>query len=710
MSSAYPPAITAVTVSPRPDHSSAGVLPPQKAITYRDLIEHHLDGLRTRLRAEAAGGEEADPAGDDGGETVEKQVQNHLTALKAWMSWKGLSQGSTVGGEFAGNFGGELERHRAYLKVKLHNRRGKAVKGLAESTIKNRLSILGQWRASWKEMAASADGALKGRRSILEALKYLVERSGKTPWGFARAVGVPAKTFRLWYLGEINPSGREETVEAFRAMERYGGLKDGELTSLIKPTFGVHQLTGAELPRSKFALRQQRATSEKYTLSQFPPRLQAEFDGWFDLMTAPLEPDDFRRNGCWFVDPEIHECSTAVRYKLSLASFFGYLCLPVEGRRFPVPKRKKGGAIKAEEAEVEYTVVCGEGFNQDCLTLALMGDVALVRRYLEFMRKRAGGSYNQDTTHFLDTCCALLRKETGYVRQHPEYGERLPSPVANRRWNKWCDSAHARFRKLIQELKKNGHVTQTRDVEEPIDFILRDAHPVRYLYKLADSVEENLPPESAAKYQRAMAYRDMFLVRFLTANPLRIKHFAQMTWRTDNTGNLYRREDGSWWLRFPKEVFKNRRSLKKKYEAMLPPSLWTYVGTYLVKYRPLLLGALNCDYVFRPGPRGGSFKHKTGDSEPMLASSLSKILRNYARKLLNCMGFGPHAYRHIVATDYLKNNPDGLRIAASILHDRPETILKYYGHAQHSDYFRHWIDYHEAQLAAYRAGITEVAA
>jgi integrase len=263
-------------------------------------------------------------------------------------------------------------------------------------------------------------------------------------------------------------------------------------------------------------------------------------------------------------------------------------------------------------------------------------------------------------------------------------------------------------------LRENGLIGQTRDVEEPIDFILKDPHPLRHLYRLADLMEESLPPESAAKYQRAMNYRDMFLVRFLTANPLRIKHFSEMTWRADGTGNLYRREDGTWWLRFPKSAFKNRKRLKKerhvrRYEAMLPPSLRPYVETYLSKYRPLLLGADSCDYVFRPGPRGGPHRHKTGGDKPVRPDSLAKTLHRYARSLLHCMGFGPHAYRHIIATDYLKNDPHGLMTAARILHDSPEAILKYYGHVQHGDYFRHWIDYHEAQLVTYRAGSTEVA-
>jgi hypothetical protein len=41
-------------------------------------------------------------------------------------------------------------------------------------------------------------------------------------------------------------------------------------------------------------------------------------------------------------------------------------------------------------------------------------------------------------------------------------------------------------------------------------------------------------------------------------------------------------------------------------------------------------------------------------------------------------------------------------VAASILHDTPEMVLKHYGHLQHADFFKHWIRYHETQFEAAR--------
>jgi len=41
---------------------------------------------------------------------------------------------------------------------------------------------------------------------------------------------------------------------------------------------------------------------------------------------------------------------------------------------------------------------------------------------------------------------------------------------------------------------------------------------------------------------------------------------------------------------------------------------------------------------------------------------------------------GGHAYRHIIATDWLRNHPDSYMIVANILHDNIETVIREYAH------------------------------
>lgn len=678
----------ASTPIPAQPGAAEGAVPEIK-VTYRQLSAYHLAKL------------------------MPGSVRNSETALNGWLSHKGLTLESVIGAEFGDHFKGELDSHLRYLEEKPHRRKRGVVKGLKEGSLRNRASFLNGWRRSWLSLVAEEREKAKGDKipgEIREALRHLVRRWGMKPHTFAVTAGVEPKLFRRWHKGELNPSPHPKTTEALKKIEGYCGLEEGTLTSLVK----ARQVSAGpdDRPRTAFARRLMTASYERYKLRDFPPRLKAEWDELYALMTPTLEPDGpLQRNNQWFVDPETGDCPTAGKTMNTLSGLFGYLTLPVEGRSFLIPEKKRDKKKKkekgGEEPPPKYTVVKGEGFSQDSLTLALVTDVPLVKRYLEFVKRRAGGVYNTETEQIINLCCMLLREGTGFVRQHADYGARLQRPVAVEEWDATCEDAHKRLRSQLRSLKKKGQIVQSRDVDEPIDFILNDPHPLRYLYKLADLMEADLPAPSAKGVERAVAYRDMFLVRFLTANPLRISHFSEMTWLADNTGNLYQERDGSWWLRFPKDAFKNRTALKKdrftkNYRAPLPRSLYGYVQAYLSTYRPLLVGAEECDYVFRPHQRGGVAKHKSGTTKPMLVSSLSTVLHKKARLYLRCAGFGAHAYRHIIATDYLLNHPSGIMVAASILHDTPEMVLKHYGHLQKSDFFRYWVAYHEKQLEAAR--------
>jgi hypothetical protein len=78
--------------------------------------------------------------------------------------------------------------------------------------------------------------------------------------------------------------------------------------------------------------------------------------------------------------------------------------------------------------------------------------------------------------------------------------------------------------------------------------------------------------------------------------------------------------------------------------------------------------------------------------------------------LPNCPGFFPHAFRHIIATDYIKNHPNGFAIAARILHDREETVRTEYAHVKVAYHFPFWTDYHEDRLRAWHGDVVLMSA
>lgn len=117
-------------------------------------------------------------------------------------------------------------------------------------------------------------------------------------------------------------------------------------------------------------------------------------------------------------------------------------------------------------------------------------------------------------------------------------------------------------------------------------------------------------------------------------------------------------------------------------------------------HRPHLAGASVSDWVFLPA-------HVRGRSDSELGSykiptlTLARIVREWTQFYLpGCPGFGPHAFRHIVATEYIKNHKEGFEVAAKILHILQETARKYYSHVKSADYIAEWNDYFESVWAA----------
>lgn len=187
---------------------------------------------------------------------------------------------------------------------------------------------------------------------------------------------------------------------------------------------------------------------------------------------------------------------------------------------------------------------------------------------------------------------------------------------------------------------------------------------------------DDLLPESAPKLLRATQYRDLLLFAMLCANPLRIRMFSIMEFDK----HLVRMGDGSWRLRFNSGAFKNRRSLKSHYEVKVAKELWPIIERYRKEFHPILAGATGSLHVFIRSGRGG-FKDKQGSplSTDGLGYLINKLTSIYSP---NGVGFNPHAFRHIVATDIIKQDPRiGFFLAARALHDKLETVEDEYIHS-----------------------------
>jgi integrase len=174
--------------------------------------------------------------------------------------------------------------------------------------------------------------------------------------------------------------------------------------------------------------------------------------------------------------------------------------------------------------------------------------------------------------------------------------------------------------------------------------------------------------------------RDALLIAMLLANPMRSRQFSTMRWRPGGGGNLYRTDDGGWRLRYEARHRKNGR---KAYDAPLPAWLGDRIDAYLEEYRPrLLAGRVDGGWVF-PSTRGGGVWAGLG-------RHVEKLTR---RHLPNCPGFGPHAFRHLVATSWLRRHPNDYLTVAELLDDTLQVVIQNYAHLRKDDSFGRYEQY-----------------
>jgi integrase len=432
--------------------------------------------------------------------------------------------------------------------------------------------------------------------------------------------------------------------------------------------------------------------------------LEEELGRLIPYKILKILPDGEKRSerGQWTrsADGKIH---TARMVKKSLRSFMGYCALPQES---PDPYLK-GAGIKLKD-----------------LSFALLADKSLIEGYLEFKRLRSGlrvrsldevkaasllphqisknglwefydvgGKYNRGAMTFLAYISCLLHSDTGYLYQHAEYAEKLHARMTEAGWEQQCEAARCRavtIQKTLSKMKRehdadfeeedeseDGSPDQNtdqeygfgRDPKEAIQWILDLPRPLRALQEMLKAIIEDLIPEGISRQERARQYRDIVLVSLLSANPLRITMFSLMKFDK----NLIRESDGSWWLKFNKRAFKNRKSLKTGYHVRVATELWPMLDLYKEEFHPVLVGSTGSKYVF-----GG-----------LRADSLSKIVyRLMGMYSPEGIGFGPHAFRHIIATDIIKEDRRYGYILASIaLHDKYETVKEEYVHLKTSELF-----------------------
>jgi integrase len=187
--------------------------------------------------------------------------------------------------------------------------------------------------------------------------------------------------------------------------------------------------------------------------------------------------------------------------------------------------------------------------------------------------------------------------------------------------------------------------------------------------------------------QEAVARRNEILLGILISNPLRSKNLITLTFKPDNTGDVFRSETGQWRIRIPASRMKNRKRLKKKlYNVPIAAWLYPLIEDYINIFRPTLGIDRKSDSFFLSN-KGSRF------------DALNKMIFTITRTMIpGCSGFGPHALRHLVATDWLTKHPNDFGTVSELLNDTIEVIMNNYVHLRQDVAFLRYEEYVQVML------------
>lgn len=480
-----------------------------------------------------------------------------------------------------------------------------------ETTINDRISTAWALKESYQLL-------LKIRtdpESFGKLLERLIENSGMSIRRVAQRSDVNHNTVSKW-SGE-NAIPQPSSLGKIHALEAVLKVPRGALSSKFPDSYWIIKGTGTSFD-NLWNEHNSLVSRSIYRSREFRPSVKEEWDDLVISYTDPKWTDrtGLKKNSMWRIRWNTQECPTEIKNREQVLGYQGFLALKTDN---PDPWLR------------------GLGINEESFTLGMLGIYEYVEAYLKFLKERTLKKlHSRNGQSFIKFGITLLRPETGYIWQHPYFGEKLPNPVSAEEWHEWCVGNRERMDELEKSIfgtGKKGQDSKKKNVpklsarsRDPFanirDYIETRDRPITVLWELSAKMDELEP---LARHQGsgnlATHYRDKFLIDLMPSNPLRCENHAMMTYlpadwvkfaqaceeyeRTDGecfiyvendpASNLYQKPDGTWHLRYNPEDFKNEEgaaggeNLEAPYDVPLPEDISPVVREYIFRQRLVLL-------------------------------------------------------------------------------------------------------------------------
>lgn len=582
---------------------------------------------------------------------------NLVSALNRFLEERSLNDESAIGSILRTSFFKYRNAHICTLQEQ----------GKSNAYIANRKSYLGKWRSLVLEIDRISAAQTGAASPFVAALRELLS-GGFSQRGVAAQAGISLSTLKRWLSG-AKPN--ERARPALVRLERFFGVVPGELISLtgldVRQQNSLVAIQAVQIP---YRQRLRAAAKDVYALKGVGDELRSQWAALLQYKTARTVFSKARqKNGRWTTTREAIERRTAINWY----AFLGDSYVPTAAVRWPNVSQYLGWLKLPVPSG-------GRGYDDDKVqTLAHLVDCAALGEYIDWRIARAGEKVHAGIIGLLQFVKSLCHPKTGFFNQTPDLGRSIS--LDRSEWEVVCLSAHDFASANIASLLPQQEAS--RNSFEPLACILELANP---LDAVADALQRmNAARPSTGGKSEAIWARDRLLLKILSSNPLRAKNLKFLTVSRDNKTPsfggqgaccLYHSQCG-WRIRVDRKFFKNASGAAKDsdYDMPVEPSVWSDIESYLRDYRPLLASPDN-PYLFTSGTEG---------AEGVMYGLNRRVEALTKQYFWRCPGFGPHGFRHILATAILKKSPNDWTTAALVLHDRVETVQKHYAHLRSQD-------------------------
>jgi hypothetical protein len=627
--------------------------------------------------------------------------------------------------------------------------------GYEEQTIYDRTGFIRGLQQNWLALLKT-DGLPEG---FGDAVNFLCAENKTTIGITSRRCNLPEGKLRLWVLEKNQPA--YSSLKYITVLEEHFKLQSGALKSRLPNIMHGMGRQLAKSNRTPWRAHQGAVQKKRYLLTKLidyvPKQIEAE---WLDLLKFYTDGPWVIARGLkrseessgWRTHKITNRNRSAEKYYEYILYFAGYLSLPTEPENLALrgvkfdPENEDHVGVRGHDPHL-----VGKGVDPESFSLAFFTVTGWVYDYIVFKKERTFNQvYNEYVNGFLRFAAQLSRPGVGYLWQLPQFSSKLPPSdtayikllrksdeeavrIAKRErrketddereeriiqvWHQYCEAAYKRiidFRNSIANDKNEGFKRSNDSMEVVKPIIRARRHPISVLLEMVEKLRKDAELTKDLE-RKAKLFRKLLLIHLIASNPMRIENIALMKYKEGCRGNeedecnLYQKEDGSWHLKYEQWELKNGFS-RGRYNLPIHSSVWKDIEEYLTVHRPRLIGAKECDFVFRQSMEyyirvRSPEKRAQLLTKPMVSNVLSTQISKLSQLLIpGCLGFSAHAARHFAVTEWLKHHPGAYPVAAAIIHDSEQMARVTYNWVEPDDMAAFWHDHFGKIVAQFSEG------